>query len=104
MERLHGREGVGHTTGQKLRSAGYTTYDEIVTMSPSGLSSQLGISIRAAEQVVEAARTLRQGEAISDDDNDAAVRRVLVRSATQPRVSDRIREGLRRFAGADRAR
>ncbi len=73
-------------------------------MSPSGLSSQLGISIRAAEQVVEAARTLRQGEAISDDDNDAAVRRVLVRSATQPRVSDRIREGLRRFAGVDRAR
>ncbi|MBT3269402.1 hypothetical protein HN371_19825 [Candidatus Poribacteria bacterium] len=97
MEKLHRMEGVGPTTGQKLRSAGYTSYDQIVTMSPSGLSSQLGISVRSAEYVVEAARTLHHGAPISDDDDDAPLRDVAVRSATQPRVGAQLREGLRRF-------
>lgn len=100
MERLHRMEGVGPTTGQKLRSAGYTSYDQIVTMSPTGLSSQLGISIRSAEYVVEAAHTLREGMAIADD--DAPLRDVAVRSATQPRVGAQLREGLRRFGKAVR--
>lgn len=97
MEKLHRMEGVGSTTGEKLRSAGYTSYDEIVTMSPSGLSSQLGISVRSAELLVEAARTLREGKAIADDDNDVSERKVYVRSQTQPRVSGRLRDGLRRL-------
>lgn len=104
MERLHRMEGVGPTTGQKLRSAGYTSYDQIVTMSPSGLSSQLGISVRSAEYVVEAAHTLREGAAITDEDDDAPLRDIAVRSATQPRVGAQLREGLRRFGRAVRHR
>jgi|SaaInl4_135m_RNA_FD_contig_91_27073_length_604_multi_12_in_0_out_0_1 hypothetical protein len=103
MEKLHRMDGVGPTTGERLRSAGYTSYEEIVKMSPSGLSSQLGISLRSAEYVVDAARSLQDGMAVGDLDI-AVTPRLLVRSETQPRMSQRLREGLRRFGENVRSR
>jgi len=103
MDKLHRMEGVNPTTGERLRSAGYTSYEEIVKMSPAGLSSQLGISLRSAEYVVDAARSLREGMDVGDLDIPVEPRCV-VRSETQPRVSRRLREGLRRLGESVRGR
>ncbi len=103
MDKLHRMEGVDPTTGDRLRSAGYTSYEEIVKMSPSGLSSRLGISLRSAEYVVDAARSLRGG-VVGEELDMPLTPRLVVRSETQPRMSRRIREGLRRLGETVRAR
>ncbi len=48
--------GVGPTTAEKLRDAGYSTLEKIATSSPHELSELSGMSVDNAKKAVEAAR------------------------------------------------
>ena len=50
--------GVGPSTAEKLRSAGYTTVEEIAVASPLEISAATEISENTAAKIIVAARKL----------------------------------------------
>jgi DNA repair protein RadA len=56
IKELEDLPGIGPTTAEKLRTAGYTTVDSIAVCEPHGLSDIGGISVENAKKAIEAAR------------------------------------------------
>jgi ERCC4-type nuclease len=50
--------GVGATTAQKLRSAGYETIIEVANADPEELSEKSGISNKIARKIIDAANNI----------------------------------------------
>jgi len=66
MDELKAIHGVGVATAEKLNNAGYTTYEQVASVSPQQLSEEIEVSLSAAEQIVQSAASLlepAQGEA-----------------------------------------
>jgi DNA-binding protein len=50
--------GVGVTTAQKLRTAGYSTIDKVASADPDELSEKTGISNKISIKIIDAAKNM----------------------------------------------